>query len=209
MPVKERIRINMNKLIAIILTGIMVMSFAACAGQSGNNGLKHDPAFESVTSANEALELSKKSSVVVMEDGICTSGKEVWDEFYKDVQNKKSACVVCAAYYTLDDENISEELYEQEKGEYPVLFYTLVEYNGKEFSVKVRQSDKSEMERTETFKALSYFKGDMREGAKYSTYERYVLVNDASLKWEDIDRGMFSSQSDAWIEHIVLYQTYK
>ena len=109
----------------------------------------------------------------------------------------------------LEDENISEELYEQEKENYPVLYYTLVEYNGKEFSVKVRQSDKQEMERTETFKALSYFKGDMPEGAKYSSYERYVLVNDASLKWEDIDRGMFSSQSDAWIEHIVLYQTYK
>jgi hypothetical protein len=40
---------------------------------------------------------------------------------------------------------------------------------------------------------------------KFDEENRYVLVNDETVTWDEIMRGMFSATSDAWIDHKTVY----
>ena len=39
----------------------------------------------------------------------------------------------------------------------------------------------------------------------YDAYSEYVLVNDRNVTWEDIQKGMFSSQFGDYIAHDTVY----
>ena len=41
--------------------------------------------------------------------------------------------------------------------------------------------------------------------ATFSKYTYYVLVDDNTVTWDDIEHGMFSSQSGYWIEPYRVY----
>ena len=43
------------------------------------------------------------------------------------------------------------------------------------------------------------------ETALYSSYVRYVLTHDETVTWEDIFRGMVSSQLGDWIDASTVY----
>ena len=214
MQAEERIFI-MRKIIAILLLSCTLLLLCSCAQKSANadtsgkDGMKMEELFQKKCSAEEALELSRKSDTVVLEDLTCTSGKEVWDAFYKSASSGKPASVLCAFYYTLDKEGVSEELYEQEKDLYPQLFFMLVEFDGKEYSVKVRQSSEEKPEKEETYQYLKHYTGDAPSTATYSTYEYFVLVDDDSLTWEDIEMGLFSSQYGAMKKHCTVFENCK
>ena len=139
----------MRKIIAVLLFICMLTALAACTGKktdtSAEDKAKMEELFSKVCSADEALRLSKESDVVVMEDLKCTSGKAVWDDFYESVSAGKSASVLCANYYTIDKEHMTEELYEQEKDNYPCLYFTLLEYDGNVFTTKCRDSKSETM----------------------------------------------------------------
>ncbi len=162
--------------------------------------------YEQVLSADDALALARHKNVPVIEKMQCTSGSEAWDAFYEKVRQGSSASVVIAKYYTLDKEHTAPELYEEEKDEYPMLFFYWVWYNGENFTVVTRLSSEEEDDSQVNYQYLMHYTGKMPATAIYSDYDYYVLVNDASVTWEDIESGMFSSQSDAWIPHCSLYQ---
>ena len=208
----------MKRIVTLLVVIVLVTLLASCAKNNGrkemsDNGSSEGPdirtIFGTVCSANEALDLSRKTDTVVFERQGCTSGNEVWDSFYQTVISGSPATVLCAHYYVLDKERMSAELYEEEKGQYPRLFFSLLEYDGKEYSVKVRESSVEALDYQETFQYLLHFTGDAPSAtAHYSTYDNYVLVDDPTVTMEGIWAGMVSAQHDAEIKHYTVYRNY-
>lgn len=206
----------MKRIIIILLCIAAAVLSASCArGGAGNmpdGGIPIDPdktaVFETVCSAEEALMLSRKTDTVVLEENGCTSGKAVWDRFMETVRNGSPASVLLAHYYVLDRERVSEELYEAEKDQYPKLFFYLVSFDGKEYSVKTRESTEKEPDDQAHFAYLLHFTGKMPSTALYASYDKYVLADDPAVTWEEIEKSLISSQSDAWIRHCTVYTDY-
>lgn len=171
-----------------------------------NNAADADSLFKTICSASDALNMSKETDTVVFENLHCVSGSEIWDRFYQSVSSNSPASVLCAYYYTLDETRVSEELYEQEKDSYPVLYFYLVEYDGEKYTVKVRDSKSEEIEKHDTYKYLLHFTGEAPATALYSKYDNYVLVDDPEATWEGIFAGIISSQSGAGYRHCTVYQ---
>ena len=199
-------------IILLILSSILLVS---CSGTKAGNGTSDragsavqemDAVFHTVCSADEALALSRKANAVVFEQQGCTSGSDVWDSFYQAAMSGSPAAVLCAHYYALDKERMSEALYEEEKDRYPTLFFYLVEYDGKEYSVKTRESNTETTDYQETFRYLLHFTGDAPASALYAEYDNYVLVDDPNATWEGIQAGLFSARSGAGYKHCTVYR---
>ena len=81
----------MKKIVCLLLVVLSVVMFAACTGKpeapAVDSGEKQrlQQVLETVCSADEALELAKKSNAVVFETKGCVFGKETWDAFYEKV----------------------------------------------------------------------------------------------------------------------------
>ena len=108
----------------------------------------------------------------------------------------------------MDEQNISEELYEQEKDEYPVLYFYLIEFDGHQYSIKTRDSKLADIETDETFKYLLHFTGKGPSTAIYEDYEYYILADDADLTLEQLEKSLFSSQLTDHIRHYFVYSNY-
>ena len=213
----------MKKFITTLLIACSLMTWTSCATKKNADSSptatqsytqqkeakeKMEEIFGKICPADEALELAKKSDVAVFENLQCISGQEVWDAFYQTVSDGIPSAVLCANYYTLDGQNMSAELYEQEKDNYPVLYFTLLEYDGKEFSIKVRDSSTEKLDQEETFKYLKHFTGDAPRTGNYRNYDSYILVDEDDVTWEKIERGLYSSQYGDWVRHHTVYSNY-
>lgn len=190
----------MKKFVRILLIIFFVIILSSCVKN------KFESVFQTVCSADDALELSKKTDTVVIEGQRCTSGKDVWDTFYETISNQSPASVLCAHYYVLDQSKMSKALYEEQKDRYPKLFFYQVDYDGKEFLVKVRESTQKTLDYQDSFLYLCHFTGTAPATATYSAYDNYVLVDDPSATWEGILEGLFSSQLSAGYKHLTVFQ---
>lgn len=170
-------------------------------------------------SAEEQLQIAIENGLVVMQNGSVTNGKNVWLDFYEKVLSGEAGDVMIAQYYTLDPERVSPELYEAEKDDYPVVFYKKLEYDGKLFTLSPIHYGKDGYYVYEqagydspisNWKYLMKYEGEPKAGtgALFSSYERYVLVNDDAVTWDEIEWGLFSSQLDDWISHEVVLCEY-
>ncbi len=155
--------------------------------------------FYEVCSAEKALELSVGSNAVVFEERGCTSGQETWDAFIGSVDKKIPASVLCSFYYPgkFTDDGMNK------------CFFYLLEFDGNEFNLSIRESDSEEKATPATFGYLRHYTGDApTPDALYSSYEYYVLTDDPNVTWEDIWRGMASSFSGDFISHSMVYKNY-
>lgn len=195
----------MKRIITMIVIAMSIMMLASCARKDKGGSPE---LFNRVLKADEALEQAKNTDTVVFEDSGVTSGKAFWLAFCKKAAKGEKASVLCAYYYTLDRRNISEELYEQEKDEYPVLYFKLIEFDGQNYHVKTRDSKSPDMESEETYEYLLHFTGKGPSTAVFENYEYYVLADDKTLTWEKIEKGSFSSQLNAFIRHDMVFSDY-
>lgn len=209
----EERMIFMRKTIAVLLLICMLTALAACTGKKTETDpeekAKMEELFQKNCSADEALKLAKESDVVVMEDMVCTSGKNVWDDFYKAVSGGNPASVLCATYYTIDKNHMSPELYEQEKDKYPCLYFTLLEYDGNVFTTKVRDSKSDTIEGEESYKYIQHFTGNPPPTALYSTYDYFVLLDEKAENWEEIEAELYSSQYGVLRKYKTVYSDCK
>ena len=197
----------MRKIITIVLIVSAILMLSSCAGKekSMTNEL-----FEKSMSASEALELSRESDVVVIENRGCTSGQDVWDRFYDKTRKGLADSVLCAHYYTLDKDHVSVELYEEEKDHYPVMYLFMLDFDGKEYSVTIRESSNPDIESEETYKYLRYFTGKAPETALFDSYEYYVLTDDDNVTWDEIMKGLYSSDSSTpRYRHLTVCENFK
>lgn len=155
--------------------------------------------FNTLCSADTAFALAKANGLPTCEGLKCVCGKEKMEEFYHTVNEKKPALILTAVYYDMPDD------------EGPDFFFSLIEYDGDKFTVTVRQSDVKEPEETVSYKYLKKYEGEAPSQTLISEYEYYCLVNDKDVEWEDIERGMVSSWSGAWVDHETVFSdvTYK
>lgn len=198
----------MKKLVILLAMLTLTSTFAGCGHRNKTNSEGNMVLFNTVYTADEGLALAKLADAVVTEDGVCTAGKPVMEDFYDRTQGGEAAKIIIASYYTLDKERMSEELYNEEKDKYPQLFFELIEFNGNEYRIRVRKSDEIEPETDRTYKYLMHFWGKMPSAALHGYYDRYVLVNDASITWDEIEHGILSSQSGDWVEHYTVFSDY-
>jgi len=201
---------GMRKITAVLIAVLSVFVLASCAGK-GSGGLTEEQQllFEKICAADEALELSKKTGAVVFETRGCTSGKNTWEEFCNNTSKKKPASVLCAYYYELDRERVSEELYEEEKDMYPQLFFSLIEYDGNEYKISTRMSTDEKPETVETYQYMIRQTGKApSESSLFDSYDYYLLVDDPSVTWDDISRALFSSQMVEIPRFSTVYQDY-
>ena len=194
----------MKKFLVFLLSAASLLPLVSCSG-TGKAPSK-DALFQTVCSADEALAQAKTADAVVFEGMRCTSGNDVWDAFSQAVGDQTPASVLCAHYYVLNRESMSEELYEEEKDQYPKLFFYLVEYDGSAYTVTIRQSTEETASDPEAFAYLLHFTGAAPSTATFSSYEYYVLVDDPTATWDGIMAGLLSSQSDAGLRHCTVYK---
>ena len=150
-----------------------------------------------VCSIDEASSWMEGKRIPVFKNLVCESGKEYWDEFYNDTLEGFSGTVFCAHSY------IPEK---GDKDDTPALYFYFLSFDGSSYHVKVRDCSQKELDSEADYSCLLHFEGDNPEGATYAHYDVYVLTNDGSVTWEDIERSRFSSQSTDRIDHMVIYQ---
>ncbi|MBO4310105.1 MAG: hypothetical protein J5856_03445 [Lachnospiraceae bacterium] len=192
--------------IILLIGSVLVISCGKKEVGTADNGF--EVLFNKVCSADEAYEEAKNNGVVLMDTQGSVSGRETLEQFVEKTENKEKALMLLADYYEIDKSNMSEELYESEKDNYPSLYFTLVEYDGDNYKVKTRLSSSSDIESVETFKYLRHFTGEGPETALFDTYEYYVLTDDPNVTWDEITRGWYSSQSDAGYRCRILFHQY-
>ena len=202
---RDKEEILMRKIIVCLIIAISIMMFCSCARKQKSG----TELFNTVMTAEEALEMSKKTDTVVFEFRGCTSGQKVWDEFCRKTSKGKAASVLCAHYYTLDKEYVSEELYEEEKDDFPQLYFYLVEFDGQQYTVKTRESKSEDTGDEVSYKYMLHFTGDAPNATSlFEKYDYYVLVDDETVTWEQIEHGMFSSTYGDYIRHSTVYANY-
>ena len=139
--------------------------------------------------------LAREVGAVAVEGYGQITGAEVWDAFLEKTEAGEPAGVLIAQYYTLDPERVSPELYREEKDEYPKLFFTYLAFDGREYSVSVRQSTAPEPEtRDEKYPFLLSLRAEAKPTAAVGKpCMHYVLADEKDLSWERIERAMVSS----------------
>ena len=181
--------------LAVVLLVILVGILASCGEKSTS------------PSQTEGLSQYKNKDYVVFEDLRCTSGQQLWQDFYNKVRRGESDTVKLVYYYTLSQHGISKELYEKEKDNYPQIFIGELRYDGCKYKITIGESAKKEPEKVSEYKYLKRYTGKPSSAsATFSSYEYYVLVNDNSVTWEQIEHGMISSQLGDSIDHYMVYE---
>jgi len=181
---------------------LLILSFmlAACSKDTLEES-------DNLISDTYSLDSVKKGEFIVFEDGDITSGQSLWEDFVKKTDKGENASVSLAYYYTLrEPSQYSEEYYKTVKDHYPMLFIKDLSYDGNKYTIEgVEDGQKLSKE----YKFLMKYEGVPEStSALYSRYIYYVLVNDDTVTWKDIFNGMISSQSDAGIDHDMIYYEY-
>ena len=135
--------------------------------------------------AGYSLADAKADGCVVFEELRITSGQAVWDAFVNQSACKKPCFVRLAFYYA------------------PDLYIHDLAYDGNEYSLSSVEDGRSYRF---IYKYLIKCTGTPSSPyAAFSEYTRYVLVNDDTVTWERIERGMLSARSGDSIDHKTVY----
>ena len=180
----------------IILALCCALVLSSCASKSEYLPLEEIP--EAYT-----LEDAEEDGCVIFTDGDISSGQTAWDEFCEMAYSGKSDGIRLVFYYTLGDPSrYDSEYYESIKDDYPKMYIQDLSFDGEEYTL--RWFEESEI--VKTYRYLMRYEGEpSSEGALFDRYVRYVLVNDNTVTWEDIEHGMFSAVFDDYVEHSTVY----
>jgi len=107
-------------------------------------------------------------------------------------------------YYPIgDSSNYDPEYYESIKDDYPKMYILELVYNGEIFRVSHYEGE--ELYESE-FKYLVKYEGKAETpDATYTSFVRYVLVNDDKVTWDDIMHGVSVPGLGDYISYRVIY----
>ena len=171
------------------------------------------PEKEDPVSLEEAID----DGFMVLKNGNIYYGDEIWQMFLTLTQFGYPTTIRIAHYYTMRG-RISESLYESTKDDYPKMYLSQLHYDGENYlisalhkvdgkylSYQIADVDGPE----KTYKYLMHYSEiPQNSDAGFNSCDKYVLVNDNSVTWEDIYKGMISSQAGAAIDHTAVYNKY-
>ncbi|SCY55964.1 hypothetical protein [Alkaliphilus peptidifermentans] len=182
----------------VIILLLLVFLVTACS--------KNEVAKDSLNQLPDSYSLddAKSDNCVVFENGDITNGQSVWNDFIVATENGKPSTVRLAFYYTLGDSSqYSEELYEEIKDDYPVLFIKDLSFDGKKYIIEGFEEGQL---LSKEYNYLMKYEGRPKSAtAIFSKYTYYVLVDDNTVTWDDIEHGRLSSQFGDWIDHYMVY----
>lgn len=193
----------MKKIICSIYC-IAFITFTIIGCSNSNDSITYIP-YEKIP-ADYSLDDAKKDKCVVFEDSKLTAGEEEWEAFIEKADSGKKAFIRIAQYSTLDNQNISEELYNEIKEDYPVLYLSDLSYDGKNYITYTKENGE---EYKGEYPFLMHYTGDLPSGAVSKEYEYYILTHDESLSMEEIQHSLFSSSLDDYIDVKIVYQTFE
>ncbi len=105
---------------------------------------------------------------------------------------------------------MSDELYEQEKDLYPQLFFYMLKFDGKKYSIDIRMSTSESSDGQDIYDCLNHYTGDApTPDALYKRYDYYVLTDDPNVTWDEITRSMLDSSTPEYIRHCTVYDDYE
>ena len=144
---------------------------------------------------------------VVFEDLDIVAGQSVWDEFLEKTQAGKKSMVRLAFNYTLGDPSrYAPELFLEIKDDYPLLYICDLSFDGEKYTIYYTENDKVY---SSDYEYLLRFEGEPQSNsALYSRYIKYALLNDDTVTWAEIEKGLVSSQFGAYIDHYTVYSDY-
>lgn len=156
------------------------------------------------TADNYSLEDAKRDGYVIIEDLSVTYGEETWQNFVDSSAEKTPCNVRVVHYYTIGDASRYDPTYYKSiKDDYPKLYIFELDYKDEVFCVSHYEEDK--LYQSE-YKYLMRYEGKAdTHQASFTSYLRYVLVNDDKVTWNDIFGGMISSQHGDVIPHSQIY----
>lgn len=191
----------MKKILYVCFTLILSALFISCSRQVLEPVEYEDLKY---VADNYTLEDAKREGYVIIEELRVTYGEDTWQTFFDMTKDKIPCKVRVAHYYTIGDKiQYEPEYYETIKDEYPKIYILELVYDGETYSVSHYEEERLYQNE---FKYLMKYEGKAETAcARYDSYVRYVLVDDDSLTWEDIMRGLLSSHSGAYIPHRQIY----
>lgn len=176
---------------------VLLLVFSLCA--AGCEKQDDVPTLKDIPK-NYSLEQAKADGCVVHENGDVTSGKEIFEIFYKTVSSGKKAKVRLAFYCTLDDpSHYDPDYYESIKDDYPALYIQDLSFDGEKYTL-CRYEDGNEIVESYDY-IMKYNESAMSPYAVYDSLEEYVLTNDNTVTYQDIMKSMLSSRYEDHIEH--------
>ena len=196
---------KINRAVAFLLTVLLLLP--SCGGAKAQNSLDD---YQTDLSAEQLLKQVKRDGFVVMEDGDVSIGQEIFRDFYEKTQAGESATVQLATYYTLDEANVSEEYYEENKDKYPVIYLAELTYDGKTYTYRSLNGLDGEHGFSQTYPYLLRYEDVPKSStATYEVCERYVLVHDQDVTYDRLQYGLYSSQLGDYIDHREVYSDYQ
>ena len=163
------------------------------------------------------IEAVKNSGAVLLLNGSVESGKEIWDDFYAKTAKHMPASIIIADCYT-QNTNVSDELKKAEAGDYPCLYYRKLTYDGIEFVLEPADREAGEYvvikdeyydRHTRYFMYLRHFEGEAQfPGMIYSYYDIYILTDDDTDDWDEIESSARLNPMGA-IPYEEVYGEYK
>ena len=190
----------------IFLLALMIL-LPSCGRKQAQDSLD---VYQIDLSAEQLLRQVKRDGFVVMEDGDVSVGQEIWRDFFEKTQAGEGASVKLATYYTLDNVNVSEEYYEENKDKYPVIYLAELSYNGREYTYRSLNGLDGQNGFICTYSHLLRFEDVPKSPtATYTVCERYVLVHDADVTYDRLQYGLYSSQMGDYIAHTEVYSDYQ
>jgi hypothetical protein len=144
------------------------------------------------------LEDAKSDGCVVFENHIVTSGAEVWQKFIKRTENGEKAKIRLAFYYTMDEQDVSEEYYAEEKDGFPIMYIQDLSFDG--MTYRLYYTIDADTYQYEYPYLVKHTGTPSSKTALYNSYVYYYLVRDEDITYNQIERGMYSSQMNDWVD---------
>lgn len=186
---------------------LLLMLFASCSAPQTATDIDD---YDTTLPAEQLLKQVRKNDFVVHEDGDVSSGQELWRAFYEITQAGEAASIKLANYYTLEDNNVSEEYYEAHKDEYPVIYLAELSFDGNKYTYRSINGGEGATEYTRSYPYLMRYEDVPKsETATFTVCERYVLVHDNTVTYDRLQYGLYSSQMGDYIDHMGVYNDYQ
>ena len=167
--------------------------------------------------SEEDIEDAKAHGFVVMRGMESPYNSELMDDFLEKVEAHRSADVRIAKVHDASV-NMAPDLELATKQDYPSLFLSEISFDGIRFKVyPINKIDGkyvlAERERIDSSRrTLKYLKRmtdiPRSENALYNSAERYVLVDDDTLTWDDLMSGLFSNRLGDYKPFEEIYTLY-
>jgi hypothetical protein len=186
--------IAFSMVLALMLTGcgttpVVSTGESSDAGTGTENSTPHD---------------TRLDGCVLYEDFDISEGQDMWDDFVSKSSSGEPCTVRLAFYHSPPDKaRYAPDAYTEALNNYQPYRFAEVSFDG--ISYWYTATDVGEPARREYSYLIKYAGTPRSKTVVYAAYELYVLVNDNTLTWEQLEASQLSSQSGAYIDHETVY----